>query len=119
MSDVRTVSRLQDKLALGIGAALFVSPWVLQYTDLVGATENAWLCGVVIMGVAVAAILTFTRWQHWHGLILGLWIVITPWVLDFAAAIEPTIAHVLLGGLLLVCEGWEIWDVRHPKGLPA
>ncbi len=109
-----SVSRLQDRLNLMIGVLLFFSPWVLGYTDLTAATLNAWICGVVISGTAVAALIALKEWEQWHGIALGGWIVIAPWVLGFAPITSVAVAHVMLGILLIASEYWEIWQVRHP-----
>jgi len=117
MLDMKRVSRLPDKINLGLGAVLFVSPWVLQYTDLSGATENAWLCGVIIMGVAGAGLMTFKPWEQWHSVVLGVWIVAAPLVLGFAAAMVPTAVHIVAGVVLVASAAWEIWQVRRSRGL--
>ena len=113
------IPRLQEWINIAIGAALFVSPWMLQFTDLSQAALNAKLCGFVIAVVAVGALLAYGEWEEWHGIALGAWIMVAPWVLDFAPATTAAGAHVLFGALLIVSEGWEIWNVRHSHDATA
>jgi hypothetical protein len=114
MRDLLVVPRLQDRINLGIGVLLFISPWLLQFTDMMDAAINAWLCGLVVVGVATAALISFRQWEQWHGIALGAWIIISPWVLGFAPLVSVTALHVVLGLLLVVSESWEIWRLRHP-----
>ncbi len=41
-----------------LGAWLFVSPWALSYTNLDGASWNAWIVGVLVVIVALISALT-------------------------------------------------------------
>lgn len=115
MRDLLNVPRLQDRINLGVGIVLFISPWLLQYTDMTAATVNAWLCGVVVAGVATAALISFRQWEQWHGIAVGAWIILSPWVLGFAPLVPIAGLHVLLGLMLVASECWEIWQVRHTR----
>lgn len=46
-----------------LGVLLFISPWVLGYTDLVGASWTSWVAGVLAVLVGVAAV---PAAQHQH-----------------------------------------------------
>lgn len=41
-----------------LGAWLFISPWALGYTNLDGASWNAWIVGVLVVIVAAISALT-------------------------------------------------------------
>lgn len=115
MRDLLKVPRLQDRINLGVGVLLFISPWLFQFTDMTGAAINAWLCGVVVAGVATAALISFSQWQQWHGIPVGAWIILSPWVFGFAPLVPVTSLHVLLGMVLVVSECWEIWQLRQTR----
>jgi len=106
--------RLQEWINLVIGAALFMSPWALQFTDLSDATVNARVCGLVIFVVAGGALLAFGEWEDWHGIAVGAWIMISPWILGFAPITSAAGTHVFLGAMFIASESWEIWKIRHP-----
>ena len=39
-----------------LGALLFISPWVLSYSDLAGASWTSWVAGVLAVIVGAAAV---------------------------------------------------------------
>jgi hypothetical protein len=52
------------------------------------------------------------EWQDWLNLVLGIWICVSPWALNFtdnAAAARTAIA---IGFLIIVCEVFTFWALR-------
>ncbi|WP_172457780.1 SPW repeat protein [Pseudonocardia sp. N23] len=47
-----------------LGVLLFISPWVLGYSDLLGASWTSWVAGVLAVVVGLTAI---PAAQHSHG----------------------------------------------------
>lgn len=41
---------------IGLGVLLFVSPWVMGFTDLTGAAWTAWVIGVLAVAAGAAAV---------------------------------------------------------------
>jgi uncharacterized membrane protein HdeD (DUF308 family) len=41
---------------IGLGVLLFISPWVMGFTDLTGATWTAWVIGVLAVAAGAAAV---------------------------------------------------------------
>jgi len=66
---------------------------LLSYSDAVDIRivlrscggADAWLSGFVIGVVAIAALTRFAEWEEWINLMLGLWVLVSPWALSFAA----------------------------------
>jgi len=63
------------------------------------------------------------RWQDWANVILGLWMVVSPWILGFAADQNPTMNAVIIGVLVTAFGVWAMlmdtaiqkwWHARHP-----
>jgi hypothetical protein len=52
----------------------------------------------------------FVVWEEWFNVILGAWLVISPWVLG--AALVPMVNFVTVGLLVLALALYEIWDER-------
>jgi uncharacterized membrane protein HdeD (DUF308 family) len=103
----------QDWANLVLGALLFLSPWVLGYTADQHAHWNAWISGVVIAVIAIGALSMFQEWEEWLNLIAGIWVVVAPWILGFAAITAAMVTHVVIGLLVAAAAAWEIWEVRH------
>jgi hypothetical protein len=113
MRKLLSVPRVQDWMNLVFGSALFLSPWILRFIDVHQAAWNAWLCGALVACVAILAVVAFRPWEEWHGVAIGAWLIVAPWVLGFTSIIAAAAAHVIFGGMILAAAGWEIWHVRH------
>jgi hypothetical protein len=98
-----------DIVKLIAGLCLFLSPWVLDFTGTAHAAWNAWIIGAAIALVALGALVSFSEWEEWVDLVLGVWAVISPWVLSFASLGAATSAHVILGLIVAILAAVEIW----------
>src|SRR5438046_8921270 len=95
-----------DVANLILGAFLFFSPWIFGF-DAGKVSENAYISGIVIAVLAIAALAAFTVWEEWLNLIVGLWTLISPWVLGFQGTIAMTV-HVLIGAAVAVLAAIEL-----------
>jgi hypothetical protein len=109
------VEQARDWLNLVLAAILFVSPWVLGFTTEMAAAWTAWATAIVIAVFAGAAIVKFAEWEEWANLVLGLWLVVAPWIVGFTNAIAARWTHVVLGLLVAAVAGWGVWFVRIHK----
>ena len=113
------IERLPDWLNLILAVCLFFSPWVLGYTGERVSAWDAWICAVVIGVVSIAALVNFAEWEEWVSVAVGVWLVISPWVLGFTNLATATWAMVVIGILVAAIAAWEIWSARHPPMRPA
>ena len=44
--------------------------------------------------------------------VLGLWLIVSPWLLRFAANMNATWTHVVMGVLVAAVSAWAIWGHR-------
>lgn len=49
------------------------------------------------------------RWHDWANLVLGIWLFISPWVLNFAAASAPGAGNPETPGTALANAAWNAW----------
>jgi hypothetical protein len=72
-----------DIYNLSFAAFLFISPWLFAY-----AQENAKIdilvSSAAVAVTAISAILAYANWKEWLNVLLGAWLVVSPWVLGFA-----------------------------------
>jgi len=81
---------------------LFLTPWIFGFvSDHCGGAERQ-VSGIVIGVVAIAALAKFAEWEEWINLVLGLWVLVSPWVLSFAAQTTARWAHLCVG-LIVAC----------------
>lgn len=103
-------TRWQDPANLVLAVWMFISPWVLQfaYTGGNGAGTvmawDAWVLGVVVFLVSVSAMgQRFVRGQEWLNAVLGVWLFIAPWVLNFASGgSDAAWDHWIVGALIFL-----------------
>ena len=62
---------------------LFISPWLFAYT-LEIARIDIMASSVVVALTAISAILAYANWKEWLNVMLGGWLIVSPWVLGFA-----------------------------------
>ena len=103
----------QDWVNLALAVALFISPWALGFVSVRPAAWNAWAVAIVIGVIAVAAITAFAVWEEWVNLLLGLWLIASPWVLHFSTDTRPTWTAVILGIVAAVISAWALWENQH------
>lgn len=93
--------RWEDWVNLVLGAWLFLSPWVLSYTTAQGAAWNAYIFGIAIIVFTVWALSIPKPWEEWVNTVLGLWLIISPWVLGFTAQMAAMWNSIIVGLVVL------------------
>jgi len=102
-----TKAKWCDVANLVLSAFLFFSPWIFGFAAGM-ASENAYIAGIVIAGLAIAALAAFAVWEEWLNLIVGLWVVVSPWVLGFQGTTAMTV-HVIIGAAVAILAAIELW----------
>ena len=106
----------EDWVGVVLGFWLLVSPSVLEYGEMT-ASQNAVLVGLLLIATEFATLSVFRVWEEWIVVVLGAWLVVSPWVLG--AALVATLNFVIVGLLVLALALYEIWDERRPTPHPA
>jgi hypothetical protein len=103
-----------DVYTVSAGLFLFVSPWLFAYVNE-DARIDLWACGAAIAALSVAAIIAFADWEEWLNLLLGLWLIVSPWALGFmhTGAMHVSIA---LGVMVAFVALLELWLVNFEPG---
>ena len=111
---------IADVINLVLGAWLVLTPWIFGFVTNTAASWNAWLSGVAIGVVALAALLAFAEWEEWINLLLGVWVAVSAWAVGFAAHATPTWVHAVTGIIVVVVAGVRLWFVhRTPPRVSA
>ena len=111
--------RWQDWLNLLIGIWLFISPWVLGFVGSnAGADWNAWILGAAIVVFSAIAVSLPQAWEEVINILLGIWMVISSWVLGITSRAAESNA-VIVGLLLILFAAWAMamnrsWQRRTP-----
>ena len=103
----------QDGISVLVGVWLVISPWVLGYYGINAAMLNSVVLGVIITVAASAALLKFHEWEEWVSMVMCGWLIISPWLFDYAVMAAAAWNHVIVGLLVGALSGWSIWHFRH------
>lgn len=98
----------QDPVSVLVGVWLIVSPWVLGFQGESYAMGNAVLVGIALGAIAVGTILVPRAWEEWTESGLGVWLIASPWVLDFQHLSEARTNALAAGIAVLVLALWVL-----------
>lgn len=105
----RAPTAVQHWINLICAVLLFISPWLLGFTGNARAGWTAWIGGIVIFAMAIAAMTQFSEWEEWIALIAGVLVVIFPWVLGFSFIHAAVWACVVLGVIVVLSTISQLW----------
>jgi hypothetical protein len=100
---------VQDWIMLVCGVLLFIAPWPMGFSGDTMAAGAAWVGGIVIAVMGLAALIQFAEWEDWVALVAGVLTAISPWALGFAAMSYAVWAFVALGLVVALASLSEIW----------
>lgn len=106
---LRRVAAL-DCYEIAFGLFLFVSPWLFAYVSE-QARVNVWASGAAIAAISLAAIVAFSEWEEWLNLLLGAWLIVSPWLLGFAHTRAMHVS-IFIGILVSFFAALELWLVH-------
>lgn len=91
--------RWQDGTNFLLGAWLVVAPVASYASGANGAAAwNSYLCGIMIMLLTAGALARQSMWQEWTNLIVGVWLLLAPWIIGFIGTDGvATVNHIFIG----------------------
>ena len=100
-----------DVYNLALGAFLFVAPWLFSYVHEAARVDD-WVASAIAVAISLAALLAFAEWQEWAGLVVGLWVLVSPWLLGFQHA-KAMPVNVGVGLLIVFMSALELWLIHY------
>jgi hypothetical protein len=97
-----------------LGIWLLLSPWALLFESESTAVGNAVVLGLLIILVEVVELSVFREWEEWINIILGTWLVASPWALGIASTAARW-NFIAVGALVLVLALHEIRNMRSDR----
>lgn len=104
-----TNAKLCDVGNLILGRILFISPSLFGFSAGV-QSQNAFIVGIIIVVLSIAALAAFAVWEEWLNLIVGLWLIVSPWVLRFSGTTAMRV-DVAIGIIVAVPAAIELWMI--------
>jgi hypothetical protein len=111
MDELRRL-RLRDWVIALLGFWMFLSPRVLHFAG--GQSSEiwcAWLVGTAILLVTAGSRFVVEIWSPWQdgtNAALGLWLMVSPWVLGFAAHTTARTNSIVVGFFVTVLALWAM-----------
>jgi len=90
----------QDPANAVVGVLMLVSPWPAGFALVQPAVANAVIVGTLLCIVSVGAAVMGRPWVEWATVLLGGWMLASPWALAFSST-PATRTAMLTGGLAL------------------
>src|SRR5262245_15732937 len=100
-----------DIYKLVLGGFVALSPWLFAVRYDTARLESV-AAGVLVVAISIAALIAFADWEEWAVLVLGLWLIASPWALGFPAGAAMKI-HIGVGLALVYLAGLELWLVHY------
>ena len=103
-----------DLYNLVLAAVLLASPWLFTLTNRAG-TIDLRASGVAVAVISIAAIVAYASWEEWANVLVGLWLIGSPWILGFAhtRAMHFSIGLGAIVTLMALLELWLVYEARH------
>jgi len=120
MSDFRffnTHRTWEDWLGMLFGVLIMLSPWFPAQTshEVVDADRshvilNAFTVGIIVFGLAQLEYFVLQRWEEVAGILLGLWLIASPYIFGYSGDGMLRFYHSSLGGLVLLLAALQLWQ---------
>ena len=130
MSDLRffnTHRTWEDWLGMLLGVLIVLSPWFptqaghqLADADRGYIILNTFTVGIIVFGLAQLEYVALQRWQEVAEIVLGLWLIASPYVFGYSGEGMLRFYHTSLGGivvLLAALQLWQDWDLSDQEML--
>jgi SPW repeat len=102
----RLTTHWRDVVNLILGLWLVISPWALAYMMETIPMWNAIIVGVIIAVAAIAALVAFHKWEEWANVALAVWLIISPFALDYASQTTVLWNQLIVGVLVGILALW-------------
>ena len=106
----------EDWFGMLLGVLIMVSPWFpLQFSDVVDVERshlvlNCFVVGMLVLGLAQLEYVALHRWEEAASILLGLWLIASPFVFGYAADQALQLWHIVLGALVAIVGALQLWQ---------
>jgi hypothetical protein len=100
----------EDWVCMLLGVLIGFSPWLAEQQDNPAVTGNALLVGLLVLGFAQLTYVSLQRWAETGEIALGLWLVASPFIFDYAEAGMLQYWHFTLGAIVALLAALELWQ---------
>ena len=112
----------EDWCGMLLGLLIVLSPWFPAQTghEVVDAERslvilNTFTIGILVFGLAQLEYVALQRWEQVAEIVLGLWLIASPYIFGYSDDGLLRFYHSSLGGLVVLLAGlqlWQDWDLN-------
>jgi hypothetical protein len=102
-----------------LGAIIVASPWFpIQDPAITGHQTlilNTVAIGLIVFGISQLEYVALQRWQEVTTILVGLWLIASPYVIGYSGEGFLRVYHTSLGAavvLLGILQLWQDWDLN-------
>ncbi|QQO13597.1 SPW repeat protein [Bradyrhizobium diazoefficiens] len=119
MSRLQERETVPDVYNLFLASVLFISPWLFKLTNSQGRID-LWVTSAIIGILSLAAIIAYRDWEEWINVLMGVWLIASPWLLGFpnTRAMHLSIGFGAVIVLLALLDLFLHYEKRHPEMEP-
>lgn len=100
-----------DFYSLALGVILLAAPWLFSFARAPARADD-WVTSLLVIVIAGAAVVAYAEWEEWAGVLLGLWVMVSPWLLGFAHT-RAMHVNLILGFAIAFMSALELWLIHY------
>jgi O-antigen/teichoic acid export membrane protein len=93
-----------------IGVLIVISPWLAEQRGDQAVIWNAVLVGALVLGLAQLEYVSLQRWEETGEIVLGLWLIASPFTFVYAEAGALRYWHFILGAIVVLLAALKLWQ---------
>jgi hypothetical protein len=93
-----------------IGVLIGISPWLAERQVDQAVMWNAVLVGALVLGLAQLEYVSLQRWEEAGEIVLGLWLIASPFTFDYAETGALRYWHFILGAIVVLLAALQLWQ---------
>ena len=105
---MKQLKHWQDPVNALIGVWTIASPWIMNFAGDATLSYNATIVGMLLVAVALGATFVPRAWEEWSEAIIGVWMIVSPWVLRFAGQQDAKMTFVVTGVVVTALALWTL-----------
>jgi hypothetical protein len=109
-SVLKTHRGWEDLFSAALGVLLLVSPILVQGDMPPPVMFSVLIAGIVILAVSLFEIMMAGRWEEVIQFVLGVWLAVSVFVLDYGLAAQLRVWHFVIGALVALMAAIEFWQ---------
>jgi hypothetical protein len=109
-SVLKTHRGWEDLFSAALGVLLLVSPILVQGDMPPPVMFSVLIAGIVILAVSLFEIMMAGRWEEVIQFVLGVWLAVSVFVLDYGLAVQLRVWHFVIGALVALMAAIEFWQ---------